>query len=685
MRVYLTPRARGWLARVQLSPSWILGALAVAVGLGGAAGVWLFKRLIDLFHQATFGTLTPLGSWAVMLAPVIGGLIVGFLARRFPAGERAHGVAGIMEAVALAGGRLNYRRAPFTVATAALSIGAGASVGPEDPSVQIGANLGSFLGGWLRLSDDRLRALVAAGAAAGIAAAFNAPIAGIFFGLEIILGEFSGNSFSVVVLAAVASAVLTQAVSGKAPAFVVPPYDFSPSQLPLYLVLGLLAGPLSALYIRALYLARDLFAAWQVPIWIKPVAAGLAVGIAGVFLPQIFGVGYDTIEGILNGQPFPVTLLLVLLAVKLVMTPISIGGGFPGGVFAPSLFLGAALGAAFGGLAAPIWPGGVQPAAFAMVGMAAVLAGAVRAPLTAILLLFEMTGNYLIILPLMLAVTVSLILSQHLLHDSVYTLGMARRGLRLERGRDVEVLEGITVGEVMQGDVTGLDASATLDEAAEAFLRTRRHGLPVFDEQRRLVGMLTLQDLERARLPVAEEDDADLAEDAMSRSATLPRNVGEACTRELIVTYPDETLGAALRKMAARDIGRLPVVGRQQPQQLLGLLHRSDVVRAYELALTRRAAARSQVDRARLEAATQAGVVQFVVARGAPCEGCRIGEVEWPRDCVIAGLRRKGRLIIPHGDTTLQAGDVLVAVVEGAARVELQRLCAAQQSSPAAK
>lgn len=313
--------------------------------------------------------------------PIVGGLVVGLLLHFFIGEERHHGVAGIMEAVALAGGRLRYRRVPAKTIAAAISIGAGASVGPEDPSVQIGSNLGSMFGQWLRLSDDRVRALVAAGAAGGIAAAFNAPIAGVFFALAIILGELGGGLLGGGVLAAVISAVFTQAVSGPQPAFRVPAYAFgSAAELPLYLGLGVVAGPIAALYIRALHAAQDIFHRFALPRWVKPAMAGWIVGVVGIFLPRVLSVGYDTIEQILNGAPFTLAMLLALVIGKLFLTPVSIGGGFPGGVFAPSLFLGAALGGMYGLAMKSLFPSlSIMPAAFALVGMAAVLAGALAA------------------------------------------------------------------------------------------------------------------------------------------------------------------------------------------------------------------------------------------------------------------------------------------------------------------
>jgi len=653
------------LDRYQPPETVVLGGISIMVGLASGAGVWLFKQLINLAHGLAFGTigvtLAGLGNWTIFLVPVLGGFVVGLILHFFIGPERHHGVSGIMEAVALAGGRLRYQRIPLKTCAAALAIGSGASVGPEDPSVQIGANLGSMLGQLLRLSDERVRTLVAAGTAGGIASAFNAPIAGIFFSLELIIGEFGGNALGAVTLAAVTAAVFTQAIAGPEPAFHIPAYAFhSVWELPLYLGLGVLTGPVAALYIRLIYRCQDIFGAWAAPHWLKPAAAGLVVGLVGIFLPQVFGVGYETIEQALNGTPVTVTLLLVLLVAKLILTPVSIGGGFPGGVFAPSLFLGAMLGAAYGQVAAYLLPSfGIAPPAFALVGMAAVLAGTVHAPLTAIILLFEMTNDYRIILPLMLAVVVSLLISQRLQPDSVYVLGLARKGIRLERGRDLEVLAAITVGEVMQTGMPALHNTDTLEFATHVFMQARHHGLVVLNQAGELAGIFTIQDLERAQ---SDQIDPTCA-------------IGQICTRELLTAYADESIGAALRRMGNRNIGRLPVIARDNPRHLLGVLRRADIVRAYDLALTRRAATRHRAHQVQVEALSGVSAVEIAIAPQAACVGRRISAVNWPKEAVIASIRRKRTVLIPHGETVLQAGDVLVLVIEGNAVDEIRRLC----------
>lgn len=648
--------------RIAASQTVLIGGVAVLVGLATGAGIWVFKSLTEILRNLMFvkvaGLLAPAGRWTVVLIPLAGGILVGLLVHFLIGEEKLPGTAGVMQSMALTGGRLRYQKAPVKTVGAILSIGMGASVGPEDPSVQIGANLGSMLGQRLRMSDERIRMLVAAGAASAIAAAFNAPIAGVFFALELILGEIGGTSLGLILVAAVTSSLFTQSVSGSSPAFQVPAYTFrSGWELPFYLALGLIAGPVSAVYIQLLYRIQDLYHKLKMPSWVMTGSAGLLLGITGIFLPQVFGTGYATIGEVLNKNDMALWLLLALLIAKVVLTPVSIAGGFVGGVFAPALFIGATLGGAFGMLAARIFPGlGLTPAAFALVGMAAVLAGSVHAPLTAVILLFEMTNDYRIILPLMFAVAVSLLISQRIHKDSIYALGLARHGIRLDRGRDVEVMGAITVGEAMHAGSEGIPESASLVQAAEIMARSRHHGLPVVDATGLLSGVLTIEDVERAA-------------DA--------KTVGEACTRNVEVAFPDETLNIALRRMSRSDVGRLPVVTRENPRKLVGVLGRADVIHAYDIALTRRTTQRHQEQAVRLDALTPArvDVTDVVIERGSLCAGKKMSEIPFPHDCVIASVRRGGQVFIPRGNTTLQSEDLLVVVAQGAAREEVLRLC----------
>jgi len=666
----LVARIAGRLRDRLLASDSVVGAGAAAiVGIAASLAVFVFKRWIDLV-QAGAGAAADwsgrtFGSGATILIPCLASAGIGLLLARFIGRERHHGVAGVMEAIALNGGRLRYRRMPLKAIAAGASIGIGASVGPEDPSVQIGSNLGSFLGQRLRLSDERTRGLVAAGAAAGVAAAFNAPIAGVFFALEILLGEIAGGGLGVVLVAAVCSSAVTHALVGEHPAFNVPAYALhSALELPAYVVLGGLAGLVGGAYISAIYAFKDVAEWSRAPAWARLGVAGAIVGCVGLGLPAVLGVGYGGIEAVLGGASTPLHLLLVMLVAKLLMTALCVGSGFPGGVFAPSLFLGAMLGALVGRLLGLWLPGaGIEPEAFALVGMGAALAGAVHAPLTSILLLFEMTQDYRIMPPAMLAVATSLFVARRLRRDSVYTLSLARKGIRLERTRDVEVLEALTVEEVMQRDAPTISERRPATDALEVIQRTRHLGLAVLDERGLLVGIVAAQDLDRSS----------------AEGRLVGRTVGDVCTRDVLTARPGETVAVALRRMSVRDVGRLPVVDPGDPTRLVGMLRRSDVVRAYDVAMSRRTATRHRARQAVLGASSDAAVTELVVAPRSACAGRRLSEVAWPRACVLASVRRDDRTLFPHGDTTIEPGDVLVAVADEAALTVLRTLC----SSPA--
>ncbi len=647
---------QSFLNRVALSRRRIYDAVAmISIGLGSSLAVLAFKEAISyihqLLHEGLRGQFTSLGLWAIILPPVIGGILVGFMRHTIIPAERHHGVAGIMESVALAGGRLRYQSVPAKTLAAAISIGSGASVGPEDPSVQIGANLGSFIGQKMKMSDGRLRLLVAMGAASGIAAAFNAPIAGVFFAIELVLGELTTSAFGMVVFSAVISAVTTRAIIGPTPAFPIPAYDFNaPIELVFYLILGILAAIISVIYIKGIYWAHDWFHHSRLPVWLQPVLVGALIGGVGIFYPEVFGDSYEAITEILFGRMTVIHILLILLLLKVILTSLSLGAGFMGGVFAPSLFLGAALGGSLGLIVEQIFPNMViQPSAFALVGMAAVLAGTVRAPATAIILLFEMTNDYRILLPLMFAVVVSVYLSRSMHEASVYELSLLRKGIRLQRGRDIDVLETLTVKEVMRDVPATVQAHMPLRMASGLMDMARVHGLPVVSNDGALCGVISLSDIDRA----IEESESNL---------DLPSL--EFCSQKLAVAYPDETVREAMKRMSGRDIGRVPVVSPDEETRLVGWLSRADIIRAYELALSRRTADRHRVSQVQLGAISGAEVLELVVTAGSAVDGVLLKDINWTGTSLVASIQRGRRLLIPHGTTRLQAGDRLALVAE---------------------
>jgi len=636
---------------------------AMLVGLATGAFVILFKILYEWMNGLFFNESV---RWYWILAlPILAGLLVGVIRQYLLPPEELHGTSAIISSVALAGGKLPYTWMPIKTLAALLSIGGGASVGPEDPSVVIGSNIGSFFSSIFHLNEERMRTMVSAGAASAIAAAFNSPIAGVFFAYEIIVGELSGTHAGLILISAVTSSAFTQFWLGESPAFFVPKYSLeSYLELPLYLLLGMVAGAISALYIKLLYGSHDVFhrLSWH-PV-LKTAFAGILVGIVGVTLPKGLGlramsVGYETISEALNpalATELTIGVMLLLMTLKLLLTSISLGGGFMGGVFAPSLFIGAMLGGAFGGIADLLFPSlGITPSAFALVGMAALLVGAVHAPLTSILLLFEMTNDYRIILPVMLATAGSMLVSQWLQPESVYHQALTRKGINLERGRDVEVLSNVTVGEAMKTDYPVLSEDMSLEEAADYLVETRHHGLAVTNAQNDLIGVLTVQDIDRSK----------------------GARVKDAMTVKTEIAFDDENLSSALKRMSKRDIGRLPVVNRAAPRKLIGMLRREDVITAYDLALTRRAIHKHKHSTQRLRAFQDSSmdVLEIVVESGSLASGKKLMEMIFPTDCVIASIRRQGQVFIPHGATEIKPGDVLVVVIDRQHTEQVRALC----------
>jgi CIC family chloride channel protein len=659
----LARRIRRLLDRWQPPETGVLIVTALIVGLGGGLGAVAFRWLINSFRHFFFDVMRDwlwfMGPAYVVVVPALGGLIVGLLVYFFAREAKGHGVPEVMEAIAIRGGRIRPVVVVVKSLASSVCIGSGGSVGREGPIVQIGSALGSTVGQLLRLSDERVRNLVACGAAAGIAATFNAPIAGVIFALEVILGEFSVAYFSTVVISSVTASVVGRIAFGNVPAFVIPEYSLvSPWELLLYVLMGGLAGLVALLFVRVLYWSEDLFDDWRFPEYVKPAAGGLLVGVIGFYFPQVFGVGYPAIGDALLGR-MALGIMGLLILLKILATSLTIGSGGSGGVFAPSLFIGAMAGGVFGTVAHRILPGiTAAPGAYALVGMAAVFAGAAHAPITAIIILFEMTNDYRIILPLMLATVVSTLLAQRLYPESIYTLKLSRRGVRLEHGRDIDVMQGVLVGEAMTTHVETVDADLALPELDLAFRETHHHGFPVLDASGELFGVVTIQDLERAK-------------ERESINGLLVRDVA---TRRVLVAYPDEPVWAALKRLGTRDVGRLPVVDRQNPKRLVGAIRRHDIVRAYQVGIGRKLDMQARTDQLRLGKLTGTELVDVEVLPASPVVHRPVKELKLPDDCVLVSVLRDNRVIIPHGDTRLMPGDRLTALVGLGCMPEFQRV-----------
>ncbi|MCO5972986.1 chloride channel protein [Actinoallomurus soli] len=487
-------RGRGGALTGLREAPWGIIALSLLVGAGAGLGAivfrWLIKTFTHLFsghadYSAAGRVANPhvpwLGPWFLLLAPVIGGLVYGPLVQRFAREARGHGVPEVMLAVAQRGGRIGAQVAVVKSLASALCIGSGGSVGREGPIVQIGSALGSSIGRLMRLSENRLRVLVACGAAGGIAATFNAPLAGVFFAMELILRDFTAESFGAVVLSGVTASVVGRAAMGDVAFLQLPSFHVRhPAEYLLYALLGVVAGAVGVGFTRILYLIEDFCDwAWRGPEWLRPAAGGLLLGGLLLALPQMYGVGYPVLENAIGGR-YLIGMLLLLLVGKMVATSLTIGIGGSGGVFAPSLFMGAMFGSAFGLVVHHLLPGTVGPAgAYGLVGMGAVFAGAARAPITAVVIMFELTGEYSIILPLMLAIVLATLVGKLLSADTIYTLKLRRRGIDIDDHTRANPLAAKPVADVIEPVPAPLPQDTPLPEAARRLVLSEHGVLPV--------------------------------------------------------------------------------------------------------------------------------------------------------------------------------------------------------------
>ncbi|HEY3727813.1 MAG TPA: chloride channel protein [Solirubrobacteraceae bacterium] len=554
-----------------------LTALAIATGVGSGLGAVAFRDLIRAFtliftgHQdysAAGHAINPnvpgLGSYFIVLAPVIGGLLYGPLVSRFAPEARGHGVPEVMLSVSRNGGRMRPQVPIVKSLASALCIGSGGSVGREGPIVQIGSALGSVLGQRGRVSETQLRLLVACGAAGGISATFNAPIAGVFFALELILRNFETRSFGLVVLSSVTADAIGRAAFGGQSFLTLPHFNFtSPVELLLYAGLGVLAALVGLTFVRVLYKGED-FAdrVWRGPDWLRPGVGGILLGLLLLAVPQMYGVGYPVLENAVGGH-YLILALLGLLAAKILATSLTMWIGGSGGVFAPSLFMGAMLGSAYGQVAHDVVPH-LAPAAgaYGLVGMGAVFAAAARAPITSLLIIFELTGNYQIILPLMFAIAVATSLANAITHDNVYTLKLRRRGIDIEAPR-AGLMAQIQVGAAMEVAPAPLRPEASLDEIVGRFATERSDCLPVVREDGGLVGVVAATDVERQ---------LDENEHAPVLASTL--------VREAPRLHASDSLEDAIVALGMTDDEGLPVLGAGDDRMVGWLSHRQ-VLRAY--------------------------------------------------------------------------------------------------------
>jgi CIC family chloride channel protein len=572
------------LNRFRISENTFLIILAVIIGVLGGLGNYAFRMTIEFVHwgvielglelfDISFEVWSP-QRLIIVLFPVVGGiLIIPFWV--FFAADLKRGFAGFLEKVNLRGAKLWPRPILSRGFGAAITLGTGGSAGQEGPIAMIGGAIGSQFGQLFKMSGDRLKVLVACGAAAGVAATFNAPIAGVFFAQEIVLlASFELSSFTSIVIASGMATVVSRALLGNVPELLAPAYVVRNYwELLLYVLLGLLIGSLAALFIDTHFKIKDRFTALRIHRLAKPALGGLLVGIIGLGFPQVFGNGYEFMGDVLFGKE-TWYLLAGLVIAKAIATSITLGSGLPGGLFAPCLYLGAVAGGAFGHLAAQLFPGaGITPGAYALVGMGAFLSAATHSPMTAIFLLFEITDSYEVIVPIMLTCVIGTAVARHFKKDSLETVELSRAGIDLESGKERNIMKSLKVGQVMAQEVESVPENMTLGQFAEFTASTRHTNFPLVDAAGELTGIISVQDFMGV---VFEPDLMDLVV------------VKELATLDVITVTEDDDLDRAMRRIGYRNIEQLPVVDRNQPRRLVGIISRRDMVSAYNRALLNR-------------------------------------------------------------------------------------------------
>lgn len=551
--------------------------LAAFIGVIGGLGAVGFHYLILGFKNLFFGatsTETFLDSvralpWYYRLfAPAIGGLIVGPLVTYVVKEARGHGVPEVMEAVALRSGVIRFRVAPLKALISAICIGSGGSAGREGPIVQIGASFGSAVGGYLKLTPEKVETLLGAGAAAGVAGTFNAPLAGVIFSLEVLLRKVELDSFSPIVVAAVVGTAVANALFGRnGPIFNIPVHELvSYWELFIYLGLGLIGAVVALAYGNSLYSMEHLFEKIPIPEASKAAIGGLCLGFLALAIPQIHSTGYPIMESALHDK-LPLQMVFLFMAAKILATILTLGSGGSGGIFAPSLFIGAMMGSTYGKVVRYLFPAITAGASsYAMVGMGTVFAGATHAPLTAIIILFEMTRDPKIILPLMFACIVSSVVTSRLQKRNIYTTKLLNRGVDIDAIEERNVLENIQAREVMSTALVTVNEKTTIEEAKKVFQKTLYNYIPVLQSRTgKLVGMIGYHCV----VEYLDENPKGLSK------------VGSIVLSPPKTIFEYDSLLKALELINGMEMKVIPVLADDDSGKIVGILSRSDIIEAY--------------------------------------------------------------------------------------------------------
>lgn len=559
----------------------LLSGLAVVIGIAAAFAAVLFRELIGLIqagfygfeHELVASGVSELSRWHVLLAPTVGGLLIGLFIRYVMPGGRPQGVADVIEANALRAGRVSGRVGLGAAFVNAASIGAGASVGREGPAVHLGATVASVIGRRFRLNRSQCRTLLGCGVAAAVAASFNAPVAGVFFALEVVIGHYALTAFAPIVIASVAGTVVSRTYFGDVPAFVVPPYEIASFfEFGAFALLGITSAVAAVTFMRVFGYSQKLADLTRLPQWIRPAVGGLLVGCIAIFYPEILGVGYEGMDNALN-ENYALSMLIILGLLKIVATGISFGFGFGGGLFSPSLFIGAMVGGAFGIVASIPNPDlSSGHGAYTLVGMGAVSGAVLGAPISTMLIIVELTGDYRLTIAVMVAVVIASLLTRTLHGPSIFHDQLLARGINLRGSHDVAVLSGVTVNDLMREDIATVRSDASLDDVRQALLKAPGGVVFVIDAKDHLKGSITL---------------AGLGKHAFASGAESTFRLDEVIDRSRPILVVDEDLGSVLDQFQTVRDGQLPVVRKRRWPVLVGRLDEAEVVRTYNQALER--------------------------------------------------------------------------------------------------
>ena len=555
--------------------------LILAALLGFLAGFastffrWMIEFFESIFSVKGFslaGIPPQTYPFLLPLMPMLGGLFIGLICKYFPNAVKENGVHKVMYAVALNDGKVRKRTIASCAVTSSITIGSGGSAGREGPTVQIGAAVGSTIGQLLHLSTERMRVLVGCGAAAGIAASFNAPLAGVLFALEIILGDFAIHTFSPIIIASVIGTVTGRALEGNEVTFNVPVHELvHPTEIIFYLALGMLCGIVARLFTFMYFYIQQVFEEKLKTADIyKPAIGGLIVGMISIFMPQILGNGYDVMEQALTGQMFW-GLAFLLVFMKIICTSITLGSGGMGGVFAPSLFIGAMVGTAFGSSVHFIFPTlSASAETYSVVGMGAVAGAVMQAPLTNILMLFELTNDYTLILPIMATCIAASYTYQRFTKHSIYMQYLLNKGINIRHGREASIMNSIKVQDVMSTDITTIAQEMPFRKILETISYSKNFYFPVLDNRGDMTGILSFSDI---REVIFEEQLGDLLV------------AGELANTKVYSLTPQQNLNEAMEIFSQLDVDQLPVVRSEDKLKVIGMLTRGDMMASYNRAI----------------------------------------------------------------------------------------------------